>query len=1695
MKKIYAALSALMLCLIAIPLAVFSAESSSSTYELTDAGRGYFVGGSAQVGTNVPRTWRNTAGVEITLSGVTTNRQQQFALGGDNSFLMNGIFTVTVPAGVTVSEAEIIFYADNNHSPELRFPASSEKVVATSADPEAPHSAVCTFDTPVTSFDFSVSGNDRIRVKKIRLTHTGTISGGGSSSSASDVTINATAENGSGIKQGTSDFFCEWRSNDNITPTFSIVAGGRKNNMKTANGHIVAYVGREEVGKTYTVSAGSSHYISSIKISVKDFDANGSVNITLGGKQVVPGSSEQTLEASFTEGTDATFRLDGSNKGIEFTRFEITATPKGQKPGQKPSTGGETTIGEPEEFKTTTIVNGTFAPGTQWYAITNNIDKTANGKKYVLFNTSGEMVLDKDIAESTGADSELWCVVGNATDGYTIYNKAAGTSKALAAATPISNNTLVMVGEIGDANCTVWDLTKSTAPSFTDKPGYFIAEHGKAANKMNRNGVSKKLSFWTGGADDGSSFLFHPVTISGGNTPDPGTTTGSIVIDNPAAGSFAGGSDDRGTATPRTWQGTVSGQAATISLVGGNNAANKRFGAYTDGGFVICGNFTITLPESVKIKKISTVTKRIEGGTPTIYIPDANNNSAHTTHNDDAEHTTEYTLTTPSNTVNFSTGGSAKHLNLKSITLECDGLSGGQDPVPGTATTIKLDVNNGEKVSGSQNSANYCRGWRSNTTPQITLLCDRNENNMDRRTTDHFLLHSGSNTNSSGWTISVPDGYVITDLSMDYRMHGNAASTVTFGGQNYTGTASDQKLTLTGNNTNEVKFTTNDSNGGVEMRNITVTVKSGSGQPVGPDVPEEGFKTTELVNGEFAENTPWYAMTIGAADLTIANNGDEEYIALGANDISTSDKMMWCITGNETDGYTIYNKEAGTGMSLAAPIEMKGTTGAESYAILKAPGDAEYCYKWDITNSTALGSKTAYFLAEHGESAKKLNNRGNRLAFWTGGADSGSSIRFIAKEDVPVRPETLEAPYIFPYTGESFYTIKYRIPSISVVGGGKHAGRIIAFNDYRYSGSDIGMGNNGRIDQHYTYSDDGGKTWTHPGVLHDAAGNPVSQGKGTHPQKTDPYEYADNAFSDPCSVADRESGRVLLMSCAGPMGFWSSRRNSPQLVARWYSEDGGDTWSAPDYDVTEQLFRPLDGKAYNGQGADGFFIGSGKIHQSRHVKVGKYYRLYMAISTHCQGANTKNYVYFSDDFGENWHLLGDAAKGAVDSNGDEPKVEELPDGSVAIIARGNGGNRNYNIFTFTDIKGGYGSWGNYANRNILGSNLNACNGEPMMVPAVNKATGKKCYVLLQSVPFGPGRANVGIAYKEISNIDHCGTPEALGENWLGKLQVSTMGSAYSTMAQMTDGNIAFLYEEETHGRAYTGVFRKFSLSEITGGKYEYTPDPDGAISKEIAGDLDILYSQKKALYEPWLTMEAGTLVGQPTAATIARIRPLAKAYLESRSLADLKALEDALVTTEIIGITDGVKYRMTNVERTPTRYLTVSASNQLEGTTEESDACDFEFVPVDPAARAGAALESFLLRHVKTGRYAAATGANETRIEMVETADEAAVYSALLTTDGRTAIICTQPTGGNNALHLAGDNTRVVPWTAAETSPASRWYVAPENPEDATVTGIENVIAAPEGNDEAVYDLYGRRVNATRPGQIYISKGRKFIAR
>ena len=70
-------------------------------------------------------------------------------------------------------------------------------------------------------------------------------------------------------------------------------------------------------------------------------------------------------------------------------------------------------------FKATTIENGEFAEGTTWYTM-----GIGDGAKLIKDNGDAEFIT-LGSALVTGADEELWCFVGNDTDGYAVYNKQA----------------------------------------------------------------------------------------------------------------------------------------------------------------------------------------------------------------------------------------------------------------------------------------------------------------------------------------------------------------------------------------------------------------------------------------------------------------------------------------------------------------------------------------------------------------------------------------------------------------------------------------------------------------------------------------------------------------------------------------------------------------------------------------------------------------------------------------------------------------------------------------------------------------------------------------------------------------------------------------------------------------------------------------------------------------------------------------------------------------------------------------------------------------------------------------------------------------------------------------------------------------------------------------------------------------------
>ena len=388
--------------------------------------------------------------------------------------------------------------------------------------------------------------------------------------------------------------------------------------------------------------------------------------------------------------------------------------------------------------------------------------------------------------------------------------------------------------------------------------------------------------------------------------------------------------------------------------------------------------------------------------------------------------------------------------------------------------------------------------------------------------------------------------------------------------------------------------------------------------------------------------------------------------------------------------------------------------------------------------------------------------------------------------------------------------IPYRIPALAVA----KDGTLIAVADYRHSGTDIGVTDKGRIDLHYRLSYDNGNTWTE--VM------PLIEGKGAESP-----DFMNVGYGDPCIVADRGSNRVLVLSCAGDVSFHNGTRQNHQNIARFYSEDGGVTWSKP-VDIAESIYSQFDSSKYGP--VRSMFVASGRIFQSRTVKVGDYYRLYCAVLVRDRYAKNMNYVLYSDDFGANWTILGDINTPAVYDTADEPKVEELPDGSLLISSRYQGG-RYYNIFTFDDAMTAQGSWAKKvfsgAANGGVESKDNTTNGEVMVLPVVRTEDNEAMHLLLQSVPLGPQRANVGIYYKELASMDDYIDVETLAENWDGVKQVTTLNSAYSTMAWQKDNRLGFLYEEATHGAStlayggYTIVYECFDIEDITEGEYKY----------------------------------------------------------------------------------------------------------------------------------------------------------------------------------------------------------------------------------------------------------------------------------
>jgi len=360
----------------------------------------------------------------------------------------------------------------------------------------------------------------------------------------------------------------------------------------------------------------------------------------------------------------------------------------------------------------------------------------------------------------------------------------------------------------------------------------------------------------------------------------------------------------------------------------------------------------------------------------------------------------------------------------------------------------------------------------------------------------------------------------------------------------------------------------------------------------------------------------------------------------------------------------------------------------------------------------------------------------------------------------------------------------YRIPAFAVT----NDGTLLAVTDLRYT-ANSDLGHNHGIDLLIKRSEDNGKNWSgDTNITKIPAGDK-------------------NGYGDAAIVADRESNDVLILCVHGNVFYPHGTASNHLKAIQFVSHDGGKTFpDSEKKDISDTIF------GFNTSWISLFF-GSGRIMQSRSIKAGTHYRIYSALLS----KNYGNAVVYSDDFGSTWKLLGNPASSPI-PDGDEAKVEELPDGSVVLSSRKNNG-RFFNIFTYNDAASGSGQWS--GKKTLDYSHGQGTNGEILIVKARKTGTKDPVYLALQSLPDGPGRSNVTIHWRELTNSTITANDFVSAAAWNSYSYVVQSGSsAYSTMDVQRDGGIGFLYERNTRGHDYDIAYTNLPIDVITNGAYE-----------------------------------------------------------------------------------------------------------------------------------------------------------------------------------------------------------------------------------------------------------------------------------
>ncbi len=344
--------------------------------------------------------------------------------------------------------------------------------------------------------------------------------------------------------------------------------------------------------------------------------------------------------------------------------------------------------------------------------------------------------------------------------------------------------------------------------------------------------------------------------------------------------------------------------------------------------------------------------------------------------------------------------------------------------------------------------------------------------------------------------------------------------------------------------------------------------------------------------------------------------------------------------------------------------------------------------------------------------------------------------------------------FLFESGTNGYHT--FRIPAIVTT----NRGTLLAFAEGRKGG----RGDSGEIDLVMRRSEDDGKTWSDLKLVRD---------------------NEDNACGNPAPVVDRTTGTIFLLTTWNlgldhESEIIKQTSQDTRRVFIQYSGDDGKSWSKPE-EITGSVKRN-----------DWTWYATGPCHGIQ-LEKGKNKGRLIIPCDHIEAITEKyfSHVIYSDDHGKTWVLGGSTPQYKVN----ECTVAELSDGRLMLNMRNY--DRAEKARKIALSRDGGLTWGNIYTDTVLIEPI--C--QASMLTVSLPEPGKSGLIFLNPANEDE-RLNMTLRF----SFDE-------GLTWAGSKVLHQGPSAYSDLTQLSNGNIACLYEAGVE-HPYEGiVFEEISMDE------------------------------------------------------------------------------------------------------------------------------------------------------------------------------------------------------------------------------------------------------------------------------------------